>query len=679
MNIFKNLILAFIFIILVSCKTTNTPEVALKEEYTEAIEGIVLKVTKTEDLESKWDLLESKKDKKVYKYNNITIESDKENIVNKISISYSNIKDFNYVLNPFSSSDTINDLINFLDNNGFNFAIVSKNVYNQSNNGFLKYSTIKAYRRDKRDILYTFSFHSLSSDKNLEEIQSLKNITIQGEPKEQYFKTSHYNNKHDGINLDDDVRQAIGMSSLLHCLNYDNEEQIKSFTDKELYNSAEILKDSWSINNREDFFIKIESLNSKGYSDKLKSIISLYDLMGNKHFMDFIEDNKITESDAKRLAYVAQYPKILDSLRVRTLKAWDYGRGISVCRWAYDAKYITFEECLKMMMDYRDKILRLYNSWDDFAANYIWGRMFWAAGFKDIDPIGNESLSMLSRLQNRDNNIWFKPWYLDGVNLSEYSYNTKITEILHKNDNLHDAVEFYFDGLELYNNKKFPEAAKKFADSYNKSADIKQRFRMGLLLNAFSLKNAGEKKIANQRFKLYMTNYPNDNYGSIYYAESLEALEKTDELNILLKSLPEKFLGMVEYYRIYIRTLIKLKSFDEAERLIVKYRENIINDDKSEYLTLLTAELYFLKLDFETALRFFNQCYYFYNKNNWVNYATGLCYLKKSEPEYEKAYYFFDESIKGGAKLSDEIMDFMKSYTDINSYKKIKNEFNEMG
>ena len=53
--------------------------------------------------------------------------------------------------------------------------------------------------------------------------------------------------------------------------------------------------------------------------------------------------------------------------------------------------------------------------------------------------------------------------------------------------------------------------------------------------------------------------------------------------------------------------------------------------------------------------------------------------MKKSEPEYEKAYYFFDESIKGGAKLSDEIMDFMKSYTDINSYKKIKNEFNEMG
>ncbi|WP_187759879.1 DUF1266 domain-containing protein [Thiospirochaeta perfilievii] len=675
MQKFKNI---FLFLLLISIFSCSTVDKQISDYGVGDIEGVVINQTLVDNLEDKWDLKKSSKNTKTYSYNNITIVSNESGLIDNISINYSNLKDYSYTLEPFKNTNSLDDVIDILDSAGFNYAIRLKECYVQSDLGYVLITILNAYHIDFPNISYLFSFNEYSTTKNSELEPLLKKITLNyGD--ENSYETSLFNNTYEEITLDDELRQALGMSSLLHSLNYNIEERIQSFEKDELYKSAQILDNSWGITGRDQFFEKIENLNKNGYSSRLKSILDLYVSSKNRSILDFIVDNNIDSSDAKRLVFITQYPDMMENLRARLLKAWDYGRGISVCRWAYDAGYITLDESIKMIREYRDEILLLYNSWEDFSSNYIWGRMFWAAGFKDINETGNKSLNMYSQLRLREFNIWSKPWLLDGVKRSDNNFNTKILDILHTNDNLQQAITLYYDGLDLYNDTKYKDAASKFAKSYNSSLRLDYPFKMALLLNAFSLRNAGELDISSERFKLHTDRFPDDIYGPIYYIESLEKENKINEAYTQLKSLGEKYNTLVDYYRVYTRILLNLNKLDEAEVVIQKYNINIKDDNKPEYMLLLTAELYFSRADYNASLKYLDQCYYFYSTNIRVNYLTGYSHLNKIEPDYERAYYFFNEAIKVGGKLPKDVLDFLEFYDEQESFKAVEIDSSSIG
>lgn len=128
----------------------------------------------------------------------------------------------------------------------------------------------------------------------------------------------------------------------------------------------------------------------------------------NPHYEDFI---------VRRLFFVNKMREIIGD---RSLRAWDYGRSISLCRWGYEVGYLTEKEAWDRIFKISPKIEALYCSWEDYAAGYIIGRMFWFVS-DDLDiKKGNEISKAYSKLINRQDSVWILPWNIAGKALKKY-------------------------------------------------------------------------------------------------------------------------------------------------------------------------------------------------------------------------------------------------------------------
>ena len=61
------------------------------------------------------------------------------------------------------------------------------------------------------------------------------------------------------------------------------------------------------------------------------------------------------------------------------LTAWDFGRYVNLCRWGWDAGYLSESEMWERILPVARLLQKSYSSWEDYAADYMCGREFYSA------------------------------------------------------------------------------------------------------------------------------------------------------------------------------------------------------------------------------------------------------------------------------------------------------------
>ncbi|MDR0313085.1 MAG: DUF1266 domain-containing protein [Treponema sp.] len=143
-----------------------------------------------------------------------------------------------------------------------------------------------------------------------------------------------------------------------------------------------VLARDWGITTRQGLLDTLNSLENGGHAASFREIQGiLYEVSRARNESEaeaILLKYDWDQTKVNRLNYVAanwsQYYN-------RTIKAWDLGRCISLCRWGYDVGFLTETEAWERIFHFASLIQPLYNSWEEYGYDYYMGRIFWASGF----------------------------------------------------------------------------------------------------------------------------------------------------------------------------------------------------------------------------------------------------------------------------------------------------------
>ncbi|NLK45162.1 MAG: DUF1266 domain-containing protein [Treponema sp.] len=141
--------------------------------------------------------------------------------------------------------------------------------------------------------------------------------------------------------------------------------------------SQSILENSWELFSREDVLNIIESYRLKqlGHAKTYNELKEKLNQTSKKSLEQLIIKECMETPLIARLYYVADMQKTLGEYG---LLAWDNGRMLSVLRWSIAAGWLSETEALNLAKPFIDEILNSYDSWEDYAVHYAFGRVFYA-------------------------------------------------------------------------------------------------------------------------------------------------------------------------------------------------------------------------------------------------------------------------------------------------------------
>ncbi|MDR1149430.1 MAG: DUF1266 domain-containing protein, partial [Spirochaetaceae bacterium] len=175
---------------------------------------------------------------------------------------------------------------------------------------------------------------------------------------------------------------AIALTGMLTEQNWDNYSTL-GFNDinqrnKQRYNN--LLVNDWNIHNREELLITIGQLEKNGHAEYLKNIKQIVE---SEEDCSIVTINNKYHLNAREYNYLKFIAANWNIYKNRDIMAWDLGRIIALCRWGYVCEYLDEEEAWEKVMYYAKKIQPLYTSWEEYGTDYLFGRIFWAAGSGD--------------------------------------------------------------------------------------------------------------------------------------------------------------------------------------------------------------------------------------------------------------------------------------------------------
>jgi hypothetical protein len=157
---------------------------------------------------------------------------------------------------------------------------------------------------------------------------------------------------------------AIAASGLLTVIN-DGRHDILASTPQIPFLWQKMLKQWWSIENREGALECIRSLMAEGHR------VSMAEELGHEPL------------------------------------AWDLGRAINIARWAYSSKYFSEAETWDIIFALARPLQEHYQSWAELGADYVAGHDIWNGGpGEDVD----QALQKLTDSENEKSPWNTIPW-----------------------------------------------------------------------------------------------------------------------------------------------------------------------------------------------------------------------------------------------------------------------------
>ncbi len=431
-----------------------------------------------------------------------------------------------------------------------------------------------------------------------------------------------------------------------------------SFKDpKAIQTCKELIERDWGIKNREDLLETLESLekggHSKGYEDALKILkenpgLSEEDIAFKYKYDDYI---------IKRLFFVREMRSVIGE---RTLRAWDLGRYIYLCRECYLLGFLTEKEAWDRIERVAKKVDELYLSWEDFGANYIAGRMFWGTGFNEAVERGNHAAEVYSKLIYTKDSAWNLPW-VKGNNLKNSRLKpTAIEEALYCPSKEHKAWDLFMEGRKLYQGKLYKKAIVEF----NNALRLNPKSYFATLYLGHANYSNGDFRGAILDYQKLTKIKPEDVYAYQYLAQ---AYERNDQLNEALENYkrmieinpanPDGYIALGRFYYGQKQFQETIFVMEKAEKLLLDSPEKKESkqNDLVNYVSYLLGACHYNYRFYDLALPYMLQAYDSYKNRGDIHYYIGVCYFKKSSPERERAVDYFKKAAILGYKLPPEI------------------------
>jgi hypothetical protein len=195
----------------------------------------------------------------------------------------------------------------------------------------------------------------------------------------------------------------------------------------------EVLRRDWGITTREELLETLDIMESDGHAASFREIQEIiYEIKNGGtgvEVIDILSKFGWDQVKIKRLNFVITN---WDQYQNRTIKSWDLGRNISLCRWGYNVGFITYDEAWEKIFHYASIIKLLYNSWEEYGYDYMMGRLFWASGFGEEERYLARTEPVYKQLLN---SYWsWIDWKID-LNQSEKYIPVNTIRFLKPDDN----------------------------------------------------------------------------------------------------------------------------------------------------------------------------------------------------------------------------------------------------
>jgi hypothetical protein len=172
-----------------------------------------------------------------------------------------------------------------------------------------------------------------------------------------------------------------------------------------------MLRKEWHINSREKLLSTIDWLGNKGHRIYFKPIWHILTTMPVKE--------QAAELDKLQAAFTAQGDDVSvhtyafnisegykhlregsDCFEGKKCKldalTWDLGRAINLCRWGFDAGFLSREETIRFIRKYGKELLHNYTTWANLGENYLIGFAMWRGDLEQLDELYGGHCDLLS-------------------------------------------------------------------------------------------------------------------------------------------------------------------------------------------------------------------------------------------------------------------------------------------
>lgn len=152
-----------------------------------------------------------------------------------------------------------------------------------------------------------------------------------------------------------------------------------------------ILKNWWSITDREGALETLDYLLNSGYNELFPAVLQAYRNQEGD-YAAIIQQNARSDEDYEKMVNMfrnlkVSYPQFVQDKIIATdrdlekigMAGWDYGRGVFIARLCWEENYISKEEMVAYLEACYTQLKRHCHSWKQYTDSYIIGRGMWNA------------------------------------------------------------------------------------------------------------------------------------------------------------------------------------------------------------------------------------------------------------------------------------------------------------
>jgi len=204
-----------------------------------------------------------------------------------------------------------------------------------------------------------------------------------------------------------DRRWALACTAFLFSQNHQGFNSLAGAELTEAFRKKQrekLLPNSWDVNDRKTLLAQLKILVHQGHNTRWEGMKKVSN--SDQLLLSFKRDWNNAQDYDNAVELVREHGPEFGE---RGILAWDYCRYICLCRWGYQAGYLSESEAWQLMMPIAKRLQELYTSWEQMANEYLIGRDFWWHG-KSLREAPNLLLIKQRLLRDPDSPWMQLPW-----------------------------------------------------------------------------------------------------------------------------------------------------------------------------------------------------------------------------------------------------------------------------
>jgi hypothetical protein len=204
-------------------------------------------------------------------------------------------------------------------------------------------------------------------------------------------------------------RQYIACGANLAYLHGDRLDTLETDGDQDEIRG--MLKREWHINSRDKLLNNIDWLFNHGhrvYFKPIWQILTTLPVRERQAALEKLQEEFTTKGDEISVDLYAS--NISDGYKHLREEAscfegkkckldgltWDLGRAINLCRWGYDAGFLSRDEAIAYIRKFGKELLHNYTTWTNLGENYLMGFAMWSGDLDQLDELHGAHCDLLS-------------------------------------------------------------------------------------------------------------------------------------------------------------------------------------------------------------------------------------------------------------------------------------------